>query len=354
MATVTACHVEHKASSTNAMEADKKFLGMRLIKDAVAFLAPSFTTCADKRHDFSNTVKGSGRSDLVVSVNGGKFRNCATLWPNTIEHAKLHIFLASDKLVKCQVLTPTCRSNGIFWTLTEGPSFDLHAARGGNCMLLEALHMHEYQRYSPRGKKFADGVGMAYPDAFQTLLMEASSAESEEDVAKHFWPRMRMRVGRNTCNIFAPRSRRVTRVETRQSPTTSVTRHTLGDSVKLLESSVLALRHMLASYKDAQWSTMKLLSVLSLQFIHGKMTLMRTRVAQTTEGYQWEVVELQSAEVRRVWTDIKKSMRIAEIIATVFLTQKEQRTILNQAEGELCGFSGGDAETVREVLEALE
>ncbi|KAI8592043.1 hypothetical protein BDZ88DRAFT_437117 [Geranomyces variabilis] len=159
--TVTACHVEHKGGSTNAAEADNKFLG------TVAFLAPSFTTCAGKRHDFSDTVEGSGRSDLVVSVNGGNFRNCATLVvvefaaladtsanaagahtafcvaaaeavidsraiisglaPNTIEHAKLHIFLASDTLVKCRVLTPTCRFNGILWTRTEGPSFGCKA-----------------------------------------------------------------------------------------------------------------------------------------------------------------------------------------------------------------------------------
>ncbi|KAJ3168526.1 hypothetical protein HDU88_001416 [Geranomyces variabilis] len=39
--------------------------------------------------------------------------------PNTIEHAKLHIFLASDKLVKCQALTPTCLSNGILRTRTD-------------------------------------------------------------------------------------------------------------------------------------------------------------------------------------------------------------------------------------------
>ncbi|KAJ3157680.1 hypothetical protein HDU89_000056 [Geranomyces variabilis] len=37
--------------------------------------------------------------------------------------------------------------------------------------------------YSPRGKKSADGVGMAYPDAFKTVLMEASGVESKEDVA---------------------------------------------------------------------------------------------------------------------------------------------------------------------------
>ncbi|KAJ3173561.1 hypothetical protein HDU88_002647 [Geranomyces variabilis] len=33
--------------------------------------------------------------------------------------------------------------------------------------------------------------------------------------------------------------------------------HLMGDSVKLLENSVLALRHMLTSYNDAQWSIME-------------------------------------------------------------------------------------------------
>ncbi|KAJ3162587.1 hypothetical protein HDU88_006620 [Geranomyces variabilis] len=159
----------------------------------------------------------------------------------------------------------------------------------------------------------ANGVGMAYPDAFETVLMETSSAERDEDVA-----------------------------------------HTLGDSNKLLENSVLALRHMLASYKDAQRSTMEPLFVLSLQFIRGKMTLMRTRVVKTIEVYQWEVVDLRNAEVPKVWSDIKKSMRIAEIIATVYSTQKQQRAILNQAEGERCGLFGSDGETVREVLAALD
>ncbi|KAJ3176292.1 hypothetical protein HDU87_005334 [Geranomyces variabilis] len=171
LAAATACHVEHHAGSTNAAEADTKFIGMRLVKDAVAFLAPNFTTCAEKRHHFTEEVKGSGRSDLVVAVSGGTFRNFATLIviefqtipdnsPNSpaahkdfcvaaaeavidsrsiisglpiekIQDAKLHIFLVFDKLIKCQVL---------------GPSFDLDAARGGTNMLLGALGLIEYLR----------------------------------------------------------------------------------------------------------------------------------------------------------------------------------------------------------------
>ncbi|KAI8594104.1 hypothetical protein BDZ88DRAFT_9231 [Geranomyces variabilis] len=82
----------------------------------------------------------------------------------------------------------------------------------------------------PRGKKSVDGVGMA-----PRRLQNAFGVVSREEVAQ-----------------------------------------ILGDSVKLLENSVLALRHMLASYKDAQWSIMEPLSVLSVQFIRGKMTPMLT------------------------------------------------------------------------------
>ncbi|KAJ3158413.1 hypothetical protein HDU86_002882 [Geranomyces michiganensis] len=180
---IIGCHVDQTVLRSKAAEADTKQTAVRLIQSAVAFLAPAMTASAEQWHYVSDSCKGSGRSDLVVSVAGGAFGPCATLLVaefaaaaegssgvhkdylvaaaeavvdshaiisglplDAIENAKVHIFLVAERVVKTFVLMPTYRQGGIFWSRAVGPSFDLSTANGGSHALFSALAMSEYLR----------------------------------------------------------------------------------------------------------------------------------------------------------------------------------------------------------------
>ncbi|KAI8586481.1 hypothetical protein BDZ88DRAFT_399839, partial [Geranomyces variabilis] len=131
-------------------------------------------------------------------------------------------------------------------------------------------------------------------------------------------------------------------------------RHSHGDTYKLVENSVLALSQIMAAHKDASWSTMKDMQVLSVQTIKDRMTLITTRIIEDpSAGLSWEIVELRNAELPPTWTQVKKLMRVVEVVATAFQRVVAQLAILDRAQDELCGVSEKIKPTVREKLTAM-
>ncbi|KAJ3164053.1 hypothetical protein HDU88_005707 [Geranomyces variabilis] len=104
--------------------------------------------------------------------------------------------------------------------------------------------------------------------------------------------------------------------------------HALGDSKKLISNSILALRYVLANNRDA------------------------TCVVDVDGTYKWEVLELRSAEVPACWKDLKKTTRMAEIVATTFIEMNKQAAVLRRAEEEQCGIITipDNEPTVRQTL----
>ncbi|KAJ3178827.1 hypothetical protein HDU87_003382 [Geranomyces variabilis] len=80
--------------------------------------------------------------------------------------------------------------------------------------------------YVTRAPRYADGLGMT-PGNVESIVMESSGEEFREDVS-----------------------------------------HALGDSYKLVENSVLALRHALSASRDASWDTMKDMMAVALALQH--------------------------------------------------------------------------------------
>ncbi|KAI8591060.1 hypothetical protein BDZ88DRAFT_381984, partial [Geranomyces variabilis] len=78
--------------------------------------------------------------------------------------------------------------------------------------------------------------------------------------------------------------------------------HSEGDTYKLIENSVYALREILAAHKDVSWERMKTMQVLSVQLIKNRATLMTTRVTEGPAGMSWELVELRSAQLPAYWS----------------------------------------------------
>ncbi|KAJ3163170.1 hypothetical protein HDU86_002339 [Geranomyces michiganensis] len=83
----------------------------------------------------------------------------------------------------------------------------------------------------------------------------------------------------------------------------------LGDLFKLIENSILSLRHIMAMHRNATWSTMKGMCTLTVQLIKDRLKLLRTSIAQADSVYKWEVVELRNAELPASWERMSNVMR---------------------------------------------
>ncbi|KAJ3167098.1 hypothetical protein HDU88_002435 [Geranomyces variabilis] len=94
--------------------------------------------------------------------------------------------------------------------------------------------------------------------------------------------------------------------------------HSEGDTYKLIENSVYALREILAAHKDVSLERMKTMQVLSVQMIKNRATLMTTRVTKGPAGMSWEVVELRSAQLPAYWSQLTKVMLIVEMVAAAY------------------------------------
>ncbi|KAJ3131804.1 hypothetical protein HDU90_007712 [Geranomyces variabilis] len=126
--------------------------------------------------------------------------------------------------------------------------------------------------------------------------------------------------------------------------------HSEGDTYKLIENSVYALREILAAHKDVSWERMKTMQVLSVQLIKNRATLMTTRVTEGPAGMSWELVELRSAQLPAYWSQVTKGMLIVEMAAAAYQAVTAVLDTFEKAQEELCGMAERSKPTVREKL----
>ncbi|KAI8997914.1 hypothetical protein BC832DRAFT_595360 [Gaertneriomyces semiglobifer] len=126
--------------------------------------------------------------------------------------------------------------------------------------------------------KLADGLGIWASSRDEVIVMEASSTEHTEDVP-----------------------------------------HSLGDSVKLIEGSIHALK------------------VLGVQSILDRITLTTTRLA--FDGQGWEHIEPRSAEIPAIWEDRVKLLRVAELMATVYNLLRDRERVMEEIRNEENGLA---------------
>ncbi|KAJ3173249.1 hypothetical protein HDU88_004711 [Geranomyces variabilis] len=182
--------VDYTASAAPAfeVEADTKVPATRILSDIVAFLGTKLTFALELAHNLGNgknksSKVGIARSDFAITSSEDKnvgragaavliaeFAAGADAWPvhkdtfvataeavyeshrllghlplADVSHARMHIVLCSDRVVKFQVIQPIYRRCGIFFERnTEGPVFDLSKSLDFGDRLANALRMARY------------------------------------------------------------------------------------------------------------------------------------------------------------------------------------------------------------------
>ncbi|KAJ3167005.1 hypothetical protein HDU87_001887 [Geranomyces variabilis] len=182
--------VDNTASAAPAfeVEGDTKLPATRILSDIVAFLGTKLTFALELAHNLGNgnnksTKVGVARSDFAITSSEAKkvgragaavliaeFAAGADAWPvhkdtfvataeavyeshrllghlplADVSHARMHIVLCSDRVVKFQVIQPIYRLGGIFFERnTEGPVFDLSKSLDFADRLANALRMARY------------------------------------------------------------------------------------------------------------------------------------------------------------------------------------------------------------------
>ncbi|KAI8999175.1 hypothetical protein BC832DRAFT_594859 [Gaertneriomyces semiglobifer] len=107
-----------------------------------------------------------------------------------------------------------------------------------------------------------------------------------------------------------------------------------------------ALKIQLANHKDAAFATAVKLQILGVQSILDRLTLTTTKLA--SNGKNWEHLELRSAEIPTFWEDRVKLLRVAELLATVYLRLQEREQVVKAMREEENGLTTVDAsETLR-------
>ncbi|KAJ3139140.1 hypothetical protein HDU90_000503 [Geranomyces variabilis] len=182
--------VDYTASAAPAfeVEADTKVPATRILSDIVAFLGTKLTFALELAHNLGNgknksSKVGIARSDFAITSSEDKnvgragaavliaeFAAGADAWPvhkdtfvataeavyeshrllghlplADVSHARMHVVLCSDRVVKFQVIQPIYRRCGIFFERnTEGPVFDLSKSLDFGDRLANALRMARY------------------------------------------------------------------------------------------------------------------------------------------------------------------------------------------------------------------
>ncbi|KAJ3277946.1 hypothetical protein HK104_002794 [Borealophlyctis nickersoniae] len=149
--------------------------------------------------------------------------------------------------------------------------------------------------YKTQPKMYADGIGIDPTSRMERLLMEASSGQLAEDIL-----------------------------------------HSQGDAIKLLENAVRVLQGEIADHKEVAFATMRRRTVMAVQSIKTKMTLTFTSIG--ANGHIWETIEVRSAQLPTAWKEMTHSLRVLELIATIYLELYKQEEVSQTLSNEKSGM----------------
>ncbi|CAO3638361.1 unnamed protein product [Mucor hiemalis] len=97
------------------------------------------------------------------------------------------------------------------------------------------------------------------------------------------------------------------------------TSHSIGDSLKILECNVAALKKELIHYENAALALFKSLGVYGVQIIKTQVTLSKMTVQ---DGSYWRNIELRSAQIPTTWGDRFLMLQYLELLCTLFVRKR--------------------------------
>ncbi|CAO3637827.1 unnamed protein product [Cunninghamella echinulata] len=91
-------------------------------------------------------------------------------------------------------------------------------------------------------------------------------------------------------------------------------KHSLEDTIKLIEAAINTLLTEMSIYKESSINTFRNVEIYSIQVIKSRMPMYSTSVF---DKKKWKHVEIRSAIVPTSWSDISLWVKFFELLATL-------------------------------------
>ncbi|ORX60499.1 hypothetical protein DM01DRAFT_1317064 [Hesseltinella vesiculosa] len=123
--------------------------------------------------------------------------------------------------------------------------------------------------------------------------------------------------------------------------------HTLDDTIKLVECSIMALKNEAASRKDCDWEIFKNTPAFTIHVICDQITLSKTTFLDSS---RWAHVQLRSSQIPASWNKRILYFKFAELLATLYLSLKEMDRLSARLDESMVGLIPCTGKTVRDTL----